>query len=53
MIYFNENSSEAVLMRSSNIPISIASEMGRIFKESQDLFEASTAKAKNVVEGAK
>ncbi|WP_191566575.1 DEAD/DEAH box helicase [Metabacillus idriensis] len=45
MIYYGVNSSEAVLMRSSNIPRSIASEMGRIFKENHDLSEASTTKA--------
>ncbi|MGR6114964.1 DEAD/DEAH box helicase [Aeribacillus composti] len=45
MIYYGVNSSEAVLMRSSNVPRSIAEEMGQMYKNSHDIKLASSVSA--------
>lgn len=50
MIYYGVNSSEAVLMRSINVPRSIANELGDLFVNENDLSKASTAKAMHWLE---
>ncbi|WP_077701902.1 DEAD/DEAH box helicase [Virgibacillus dokdonensis] len=47
MIYYGVNSSEAVLMRSTNVPRSIATDMGRMYMETNKLTEASSTSATN------
>lgn len=50
MIYYGVNTSEAVLMRSINVPRSIAKELGDLFARENDLAKASTSKAMNWLE---
>lgn len=50
MIYYGVNTSEAVLMRSVNVPRSIANELGNLFISEHDLSKASSAKAMNWLE---
>ncbi|UAC48313.1 DEAD/DEAH box helicase [Bacillus aquiflavi] len=45
MIYYGVNTSEAVLMRSVNIPRSIANELGVLFANENNIDTASTTKA--------
>lgn len=51
MIYYGVDSSEAVLMRSTNIPRSIATEMGQLYKKNNKLSNASSATAINWLAG--
>ncbi|MCP3032375.1 hypothetical protein LF817_13600 [Halobacillus sp. A1] len=53
MVYYGVNSREAVLMRSTNVPRSIATEMGSMYKQSNNLNEASSTSAVNWISNLK